>query len=239
MQVGDHRDAHLASSRCTPRVGCPGDIAVGERSTGSNTCVPGAWRADHGSVAAGAVVYLRAMSEGGQREAELLVADSVGALIEFWGFRSVLGRVWAVLYLSEEALPASELCRRLSISTGAASMALTELERWGVVRRRRMPGQRREIFEPETDIWQMVSRVFRERELVQVERALEAFARAEALLDVPARIGDPGERRQARFSRERTARLVELAQLGRSLLRGLVERGRIDMTPLLGWMKKK
>lgn len=179
------------------------------------------------------------MDAEGQREAELLVAHAVGALIEFWGFRSVLGRVWAVLYLSEDPLPAAELCRRLSISTGAASMALTELERWGVVRRRRLPGQRREFFEPETDIWQMVSRVFRDRELVQVERALTDFARAVALLEVPARVGDPSERRRARFARDRTARLVELAQVGRTLLRGLVERGRLDMSPLVGWVKRR
>src|SRR6185369_14754819 len=109
---------------------------------------------------------------------------------------------------------------------------------WGVVRRRRVPGERREYFEPESDIWKMVSRVFRERELVQVERALADFARAKALLDVPAKIGEPGERRQARFARERTARLVELARAGEAILRGLVERGRVDMSPLLSWVKK-
>jgi DNA-binding MarR family transcriptional regulator len=177
------------------------------------------------------------MAEGQQREAERLVAGAVGTLIEFWGFRGVLGRVWAVLYLSEDPLPAGDICRRLAISTGAASMALSELERWGVVRRRRLPGQRREFFEPETDIWRMVSRVFRDRELVEVEKALLDFARAGELLEVPARVGGPGERRQARFARERTLRLVELAQVGRSILRGLVEKGRVDMTPLLGWRK--
>ena len=109
-----------------------------------------------------------------EQERELLheVADTVGALMEFWGFKRTMGRVWTTLYLLGEPLSAAELCDGLAISTGAASMTLTELEHWGVVRRSRKPGDRREYFEAETDIWRMVSRVLRERELVQVERAL-------------------------------------------------------------------
>src|SRR2546429_3472027 len=75
------------------------------------------------------------------------VADAVGALMEFWGFKRVMGRLWATLYLSEDPLSAAELCERLEISTGAASMTVNELERWGVVLRSRRPGDRREYFE--------------------------------------------------------------------------------------------
>src|SRR2546430_4278868 len=114
------------------------------------------------------------------QERDLLheVADAVGALMEFWGFKRVMGRVWTLLYLRGEALSASELCDQLSISAGAASMALSELEHWSVVRRIRRQGDRREYFEAETDIWKMISRVLRERELSQIERALEVFDRA-------------------------------------------------------------
>src|SRR4051812_8297201 len=105
-------------------------------------------------------------------EEELLheVADAVGALMEFWGFKRVMGRVWTLLYLEGEALAAPDICERLEISAGAASMTLGELEHWGVVVRTRRPGDRREYFEAETDVWKMVSRVLRERELQQIER---------------------------------------------------------------------
>lgn len=174
-----------------------------------------------------------------QSEAELLVAEAVGRLIEFWGFRAVLGRIWAILYLSEKPLSAAELCDRLTISTGAASMSLAELERWGVVARHRPTGERKDFFEAETDIWKMVSRVYRDRELVQIERALEAFAKAAELFDLSTKVGDARERRAGRFARERTANLVELTKLGRTLLSGLVERGRVDFTPLLSWRKRE
>src|SRR5437762_9540333 len=128
-----------------------------------------------------------------EQERELVheAADAVGALMEFWGFKRVMGRVWALLYLRGDALPSSDLCEQLSISSGAASMALAELEHWAVVRRIRRPGDRREYFEAETDVWKMISRVMRERELVQIERALEVFERVrEKLRTLPA----PGER---------------------------------------------
>src|SRR5437762_14088467 len=114
------------------------------------------------------------------RESELLheVADAVGALMEFWGFKRLMGRVWTLLVLRGEPLSAAELCEQLEISSGAASMTLAEMEHWGVVLRLRKPGDRREYFEAEADIWRMISRVLRERELMQIERALDVFERA-------------------------------------------------------------
>src|SRR6267143_1127988 len=54
-----------------------------------------------------------------EQERELLheAADAVGALMEFWGFKRVMGRIWALLYLRGDELSASELCDQLSISS--------------------------------------------------------------------------------------------------------------------------
>ena len=76
-------------------------------------------------------------------QAELRVVDAVGSLMELWGFRRQLGRIWAVLFLSERPLAAPELCERLQISTGLLSMSLAELRRWAVVRSASVPGDRK------------------------------------------------------------------------------------------------
>src|SRR3954447_5634465 len=147
--------------------------------------------------------------EAASREQDLLheVADAVGALMEFWGFKRVMGRVWTLLYLRGDALSAAELCDQLSISAGAASMALAELEHWAVVKRIRRPGDRREYFEAETDVWKMVSRVLRERELAQIERSLEVFERVrERLRALPM----PGERSRLEEMADRLGKLVDL-----------------------------
>src|SRR5436305_5070809 len=168
-------------------------------------------------------------SVAAQRELLQEIADTVGALMEFWGFKRVMGRVWALLYLRDEPLSMSELCEQLEISSGAASMTLAELEHWGVVRRSRKAGDRREYLEAETDIWKMISRVLRERELLQIERALEVFDRAREQL---ARGGAPGEHARLQQISERIARLGDRARLGRGLLVALVQPGQVDPAPL-------
>jgi DNA-binding transcriptional regulator GbsR (MarR family) len=85
-------------------------------------------------------------------------------VIEYWGFRKALGRVWAVLYLWDGPLSAGDIGERLQMSAGAVSMALTELQRWAVVKRVWLPGERREFFEAEVDLWKMIAKVISERE---------------------------------------------------------------------------
>src|SRR5512133_999618 len=102
---------------------------------------------------------------------DLAVADAVGALMELWGFRRQLGRVWSVLFLSDRPLAAPELCDRLHISTGLLSMSLAELRRWGVVRAVEIPGDRKEHFEAETNVWRLVAKVLRAREMRAVDGA--------------------------------------------------------------------
>jgi DNA-binding transcriptional regulator GbsR (MarR family) len=76
--------------------------------------------------------------------AVLEVADAVGALIESWGFKRNMGRMWAVLYLEDHPLTAAELGDRLGLSTGAVSMLLGELVHWGIVKKAWVVGERRE-----------------------------------------------------------------------------------------------
>lgn len=118
------------------------------------------------------------------QEAEQLIADAVGDVIEHWGFRKALGRVWTVLYLAGEPLSALELTERLSMSSGAMSMTLKELQEWAVVRRVGRPGERREFFEAETDLWKMISKVVAERERFWVRSVRERVEQACAILKV-------------------------------------------------------
>jgi HTH-type transcriptional regulator, glycine betaine synthesis regulator len=176
--------------------------------------------------------------EPGTREQDLLheVADGVGALMEFWGFKRVMGRVWTLLYLRGDELSAAELCDQLSISSGAASMALSELEHWAVVRRIRRQGDRREYFEAETDIWKMISRVLRERELQQIDRVLEVFDRAREKLRAMA---TGSERNRLEEMLERLGKLADLARVGRGLLVVLVQQGRVDLGPLMRFARPR
>ena len=157
--------------------------------------------------------------------AELRVTEAVGRLMEFWGFKRHMGRIWALLYLSDEPLSARDLRERLELSVGTVSMMLAELQRWGVVRRVHHAGVRSELFEAELNLWKMVSRVFRERELVEIVEAVNALEAATVLLS-----SDGSER--AALQRRRIEVLLEVARLGRGLLEALVTTGRVDASAL-------
>jgi DNA-binding transcriptional regulator GbsR (MarR family) len=166
--------------------------------------------------------------------AVLAVADAVGALIEAWGFKRNMGRMWAVLYLEDHPLTAADLGERLGLSTGAVSMLLAELLQWGAVKKAWVVGERREHYEPETSIWKMVSRVFRERELRWIQSALDAFESAGRELE-------PSRDARRKLIAERIAGLTQLAQVGAQLLESVLEGQSIDNLPLktVGELRKK
>ncbi|MCC6555488.1 MAG: hypothetical protein IT372_21215 [Polyangiaceae bacterium] len=166
------------------------------------------------------------MSKGhdAAREAELLAADAIGDVIEHWGFRRVLGRVWTVLFIAGDALPAAEIGERLQISAGAVSMSLTELQRWGVARRVWRPGERKEFFEAETDLWKMVSRVFDERERQLVESVKERLERASELLHAAP------ETAATRVSLDRIDRLIAFVCVAQTALDGFIRSRTVDLS---------
>jgi DNA-binding transcriptional regulator GbsR (MarR family) len=157
-------------------------------------------------------------------EAELLAADAIGDIIEHWGFRKVLGRVWTVLFITGEPLPAAAIGERLSMSAGAVSMALTELQRWGVVHRVWRPGERREFFEAETDFWRMISKVFDERERLLAHTIRGRFERALSLLER----APPSADRERRI--DRVQRLLSFVIVAEAALDGFIKSRTVDFT---------
>ncbi|MBL8719704.1 MAG: MarR family transcriptional regulator, partial [Myxococcales bacterium] len=154
-------------------------------------------------------------------EPEAMVSDAVGRLIEFWGFKRNMGRVWAVLYLSPHPLTAADLRDKLQISSGAVSMTVTELVRWGVVKRVWVQGERRDYYAAEVALWRMISRVLGERERTEIGGAVETFERALVLLGQARNEGREVAAR-ADLQARRVRALLELAKLGRTLLDALL-----------------
>jgi DNA-binding transcriptional regulator GbsR (MarR family) len=157
--------------------------------------------------------------------AVLKVADAVGALIENWGFKRNMGRMWTVLYLEDHPLTAAELGDRLGLSTGSVSMLLTEMQQWGVVKKTWVVGERREHYEAETSIWKLVSRVLRDRELNWIRAAREQFEAAGQELS-------PGTDARHALIAERLTGLTELAQVGQHLLESVLQGAAVETLPL-------
>jgi DNA-binding transcriptional regulator GbsR (MarR family) len=167
-------------------------------------------------------------------ESERIVSDTIGRLMELWGFKRNMGRVWTVLYLAGHPLTAKQLRERLQLSSGAVSMTLNELARWGVVRKMWVQGDRRDFFEAEANVWKMVSRVMREREQNEISQAIEAFEEALVALEHQAEDSGTADPSRTQVQRERIAGLLDLAKLGRSMLDALISNARLDAS----WLQR-
>lgn len=165
-------------------------------------------------------------------QSEILVTDLIGRLIEFWGFKRNMGRVWAILYLSPAPMTASDIREALKLSVGAVSMTLNELGRWGVVRRLWVPGERRDYFGAEVQLWKMISRVMAEREGGEISAAIDALERALASLDSHLQATDAAEKERAELQRTRITALLGLTRLGKQLLDALLSTAKVDVEPL-------
>ena len=80
-----------------------------------------------------------------------------------WGINRTMAQVHGLLLVSEEALTAEQVMEALSISRGNANMNLRDLIGWGLIFRENRPGERKEYFYAEKDIWEVAQRIVAER----------------------------------------------------------------------------
>lgn len=103
--------------------------------------------------------------------------QGMGDISRFWGLSPVLGQMYALLYLNDGPMTADVLGEALGISKGNVSMTLRNLERWGMIKRNRKVGERKELYEAETDFGRMFVSVLMERRNKDFDRSLGTVTR--------------------------------------------------------------
>lgn len=160
------------------------------------------------------------------------VADALGRLMEFWGFRANLGRIWTALYLCPRPRTAAELCQELQLSTGSVSMALQELCRWGAVTKTVLPGDRHDWYEARQDVLSSVANVMQQREAREIDQVLStvdaALAVATAAVERAIADSDTTGQAEAQWRRARLQWLSDLAHAGHDLLGLLLDRRALE-----------
>lgn len=158
-----------------------------------------------------------------------IVAATMGDLVSFWGFKSSTGKIWAQLYLSSKPLAADEIARRSGLSSGAVSMGLSELQKWDVVDKAVVAGARKRHYQAETDVWGVVRRIIRERELRLIDKARNRFREATELLES---VADPDE--EDLHALKRLRGLQKLTEIGYTLVETFGKVGRFTLEPIRG-----
>ncbi len=95
-----------------------------------------------------------------------------GMMARAWGINPTMGELFALLYITGTEWSADELRNWLHVSRGNVSMNLRELLAWGVVRKLHRPGERRELYRAETEIWTLFRKILKERKRRELDPTL-------------------------------------------------------------------
>jgi len=96
-------------------------------------------------------------------EAKLKFIANWGRFGTNWGINRTMAQIHALLLISPDPLSAEAVMEELSISRGNANMNIRELIDWGLVSKLLIPGERREFFTAEKDIWKVARQIVKER----------------------------------------------------------------------------
>jgi len=107
---------------------------------------------------------------------------SWGAFGTHWGINRTMAQIHALLLVSAEPINQDDIMAQLNISRGNVNMNIRELIDWGLVDRILLPGERKEHFSAEKDIWKVAVQIVKERkkrELEPMAKLLEQLSEVE------------------------------------------------------------
>ncbi|MCH2045881.1 MAG: ArsR family transcriptional regulator [Saprospiraceae bacterium] len=106
-------------------------------------------------------------------EAKQKFIQAWGTFGSNWGINRTMAQVHALLLISSEPLCADDIMATLKISRGNANMNIRALIDWGLVYKELKPGERREYFIGEKDMWKVVRQIIVHRKKKELEPVLK------------------------------------------------------------------
>jgi len=149
-----------------------------------------------------------------------------GTLGSGWGINRTMAQIHAFLMTAVEPQDTNAVMEALKISRGNANSNLRDLAGWGLIRRVTYPGDRKEYFEAEKDVWTMFCIISRERKRREIDPALQLLQHASSQ-DLDAKDAE-----QALFLKQ-TAALAEFVQSGGKVLDRVSRSERSKVMPFL------
>lgn len=92
-----------------------------------------------------------------------------------WGVNRSVAQIQALLFLSERPLTAEDIAEALGMARSNASNSLKELIAWKLIRRVPVLGDRRDHYEAEADLWQILTRIAQGRKEREIDPAVAAL----------------------------------------------------------------
>lgn len=98
-----------------------------------------------------------------------------GALGSNWGVNRTMAQIHALLLLSPTSLSAENIMEELKISRGNANMNIRALIDWRLVYKELKPGERKEYFVAEKDLWEVVKQIIIQRKKKELEPMIKVL----------------------------------------------------------------
>ncbi|WP_266367109.1 GbsR/MarR family transcriptional regulator [Tellurirhabdus rosea] len=108
-------------------------------------------------------------------EAKAKFIQTWGTLATQWGINRTMAQIHALLMIAPQPLDTDVIMQELQISRGNASMNLRDLLDWGLIYKQLRPGERREFFYAEKDVWKIARQVARERRRREITPVVEVL----------------------------------------------------------------
>lgn len=106
-----------------------------------------------------------------------------GDMSSWWGVSRTMAEIHGLLYITSGALSAEDIQERLGISRGNVSMNIRTLVEWGLVRKVRKRGQRREYYECLTDVWEMFTVLAAQRKRREIDPIIKTLKDCHTVLE--------------------------------------------------------
>jgi len=100
--------------------------------------------------------------------------QGMSRISQFWGFPKAMGAIFAVIYLSPVPTTLEQLVEAVNVSKGTVSTNVRSLERLGMIHKHIQIGDRKDYYFAETNFWQIVRGILKEREKNEFDRAIKS-----------------------------------------------------------------
>lgn len=114
-------------------------------------------------------------------EAKAQFISSWGAFGTHWGINRTMAQIHALLLISPEPITQDNIMEQLNISRGNVNMNTRDLIDWGLVERVLIPGERKEFFSAEKDIWKVATQIIKERKKRELDPMLKLLGQLEQI----------------------------------------------------------
>jgi len=112
-----------------------------------------------------------------------------------WGVNRSVAQIHALLYVSDQPMSAEDVAEQLDMARSNVSTSLRELLGWSLIRRVHAMGDRRDYYEAEADMFEMVRRIAEGRKAREIDPALSVLQACVAEAKGDPRVS-PGVRRR-------------------------------------------